>query len=150
VTDNINRVVALMPKKRELRFPNMAAAEEEALRKTVDELHPPVKALTISLDRVLAYLDPAQQPQQQAVELNLEPPKIFYSSKPAILVMFLGEPQLQPVEKDKNDLMFAVNTNWDLLGAGVPIPAAVGSQPRSRKPDRNLMARLRRVPVAIR
>ena len=71
--------------------------------------------MTISLDRILPYLDPEQQSQQHAVELNLDPPKIFYSSKPAILVIFLGEPQLQPVVKDKNDLMFAVNTNWDVF-----------------------------------
>lgn len=115
VTDNVNRMVTVMPRKRELRFPNTAAVEEDALRKVVNELHPPVKALTVSLDRILAYLDPAQQPQQRTVELNLEPPKIFFSRKPAILVMFLGEPQLQPVVKDKNDLMFAINTNWDLF-----------------------------------
>lgn len=115
VTDHANRVVTLIPKKRDLRFPNTTEVEEETLRNVVGELHPPVAALTVSLDRVLAYLDPAQQPQQQAIELNLEPPKIFYSRKPAILVMFLGEPQLQPVVKDKNDLMFAVNTNWDLF-----------------------------------
>lgn len=115
VTDQENRVVTLMPKKRDLRFPNTTEAEENVLRSVVEELHPPVAALTVSLDRILAYLDPAQQPQQQTVELNLEPPKIFSSRKPAILVMFLGEPQLQPVIKDKNDLMFAVNTNWDLF-----------------------------------
>ncbi len=81
----------------------------------MDELNPPGRAVTVSLDRVLAYLDPAKQPQQKAVELNLDPPKLFYSQKPAILVMFLGEPRLKPVVKDKNDLMFAVNTNWDVF-----------------------------------
>ncbi|MFH0729058.1 MAG: hypothetical protein V2B19_22305 [Pseudomonadota bacterium] len=115
VTDHSSRVVAVMPTKRELRFPNTSEAEAASLRSAVDELRPLGQAVTVSLDRVLAYLDPAQQPQQPAVELNLDPPKIFYSGKPAILVMFLGEPELKPVEKDKTDLMFAANTNWDVF-----------------------------------
>ncbi|MDX9788179.1 MAG: hypothetical protein RBT11_15465 [Desulfobacterales bacterium] len=115
VVDHAERVVDMVPKKREMRFPNTSEAEATSLEKVVDELHPPSRTLTVSLDRVLAYLDPDQQPQQQAVELNLDPPKIFYSQKPAILVMFLGEPELKPVEKDKTELMFAVNTNWDVF-----------------------------------
>ena len=71
--------------------------------------------MTVSLDRVLAYLDPAQQRQQSAVDVNLDPPKIFYSSKPAILVITLGEPQLQSVDDNQKDLMFVANTNWDIF-----------------------------------
>lgn len=115
VTDHAARVVALMPTKRELRFPNTSEKEAASLRNVVDELRPPGQAMTVSLDRVLAYLDPAQQSVQHAVELNLDPPKIFFSSKSAILVMFLGEPQLKPVEAGKSDLMFATNTNWDVF-----------------------------------
>lgn len=115
VVDQDNRVVALMPKTRLLRFPNISDTEEKALGKAVEELYPQGRPMTVSLDRVLAYLDPAKQPQQHAVDLNLDPPKIFFSPKPAILVMFMGEPQLQPVIKDQNDLMFAVNTNWPIF-----------------------------------
>lgn len=115
VVDQDNRVVALMPKVRLLRFPNTSEAEAKALKKAVDELYPQGQAMTVALDRVLAYLDPARQPQQQAVDLNLDPPKIFFSTKPAILVMFMGEPQLQPVVKDQSDLMFAVNSNWPVF-----------------------------------
>ena len=115
VVDQENRVVALLPKLRILRFPNTSDSEANSLRRTVDELYPQRGHLTVSLDRILPYLDPAKQPQQQAVELNLDPPKIFFSSRPAILVMFMGEPQLQPVVKDRNDLMFAVNSNWPVF-----------------------------------
>ncbi|MBU1232581.1 MAG: hypothetical protein KKD01_04345 [Proteobacteria bacterium] len=114
-TDHEKRTVVLLPKKRALRFPNISEAEANALRRIVEELHPQIQAMTISLDRILPYLEPAQQTQQHAVELNLDPPKIFYSPEPAILVIFQGEPQLQPVVKEKNDLMFAVNTNWDVF-----------------------------------
>ncbi len=115
VVDQANRVVALLPKLRMLRFPNTSDTEADSLRRAVDELHPRGQALTVSLDRVLAYLDPEKQPQQQAVQLNLDPPKIFFSSKPAILVMFMGEPQVQPVVKGSSELMFAVNCNWPVF-----------------------------------
>jgi uncharacterized membrane protein YgcG len=115
VVDQVNRVVTLIPSLRTLRFPNTSDSEENTLRQTVDELYPKGRALTVSLDRIIAYLDPKKQPQQHAVELNLDPPKIFFSSKPAILVMFIGEPQLQPVVKDHSELMFAVNTNWPIF-----------------------------------
>lgn len=115
VVDQAARVVAILPKKRELRFPNTTETESAALRRTVEELHPPQQSLTVSLDRLLAYLDPEHQRLQSAVQLNLDPPKIFYSNKPAILVMIMGEPQLKPVVADKNDLMFVSNTNWDIF-----------------------------------
>ena len=115
VVDHGSRVVAVLPKSRSIRFPNTSESEENTLRKEVEKLYPSGKALTISLDRVIAYLDPEKQPQQQAVELNLDPPKIFYSTKPAILVLYFGQPELQPVVKDRNELMFAVNCNWPVF-----------------------------------
>lgn len=115
VVDQAARVVAILPKKRELRFPNTTEAEAAALQRAVEALHPPQQSLTISLDRLIAYLQPDHQHLQQAVQLNLDPPKILFSNKPAILVMLMGEPQLRPVVKDKNDLMFVVNTNWDIF-----------------------------------
>ena len=115
VVDQAERVVAITPTKRELRFPDTPDAEQEILRQAVEKIHPFGRAITVSLDRVLAYVDPAQQPQQHAVEVNLDPPKIFHSSSPAILVMFMGEPEFKPVDKGRTDLMFAVNTNWDVF-----------------------------------
>ncbi len=116
-TDHGNRTVVMIPQKRELRFPNLSDTEASTLRNLVNEIQPPVSAMTLSLDRLLAYLESDKQSQQQAVELNLDPPKIFHSAKPAILVIFLGEPQLQPVTPDNKELMFAVNTNWDVFYA---------------------------------
>jgi len=115
VVDQVARVVAVIPKKRELRFPNTTDAEAAALRNVVEEIHPFGQAMTVSLDRILAYIDPAQQRQQAAVELNLDPPKIFSSNKPAILVLLQGEPQLQAVDANQKDLMFVANTNWDIF-----------------------------------
>ncbi len=113
--DQAARTVVVTPTARDLRFPNTSDSEAAALRRAVDELRPPGHAITISLDRVLAYLNVAEQRTQHPVEVNLDPPQIFYSRQPAILVIFLGEPQFKPVETNRTDLLFALNTNWDLF-----------------------------------
>ena len=45
--------------------------------------------------------------------MKADPPTIFFSQTPAVLVNLDGEPIWSPI-KD-NDLKFAVNTNWDLF-----------------------------------
>lgn len=115
VADHTARIVAIVPLKRDLRFANVPEPELTKLRQAVEKLHPSSQATTLSLDRVIAYLNPATQPVQQPVEVNLDPPRIFSSSTPAILVIFMGEPQFKPVETNRTDLLFALNTNWDVL-----------------------------------
>lgn len=115
VTDHGARVVAIVPLRREFRFAGVAEPDLTRLRQAVEVLNPPGQATTLSLDRVIAYLDPARQPVQHPVELNLAPPRIFSSTTPAILVNFMGEPRMVPVETNRTDLLFALNTNWDVL-----------------------------------
>jgi hypothetical protein len=109
------RIVAIVPLQRDVRFPNVTPDELAKLRQAAEQLNPPGQVTTLSLDRVIAYLDPAKQPVQHSVELNLAPPKIFSSSTPAILVIFMGEPRFEPVATNRTDLLFALNTNWDVL-----------------------------------
>ena len=45
--------------------------------------------------------------------VKADPPTIFFSKKPAVLVNLDGEPIWSPIKE--NDLKFAVNTNWDLF-----------------------------------
>lgn len=70
------------------------------------------KPRTISLDRLLAMVENLGEPAR-SIEDSREVPSIFYSSGPAVLVMFDGEPIFSPI-KD-SDLQFAVNTNWDVF-----------------------------------
>ncbi len=109
------RTVVTHNHQRQVRFPNVPAAEEKQLRMVFDELLPPRESITVSLDRILPYLDKSNEPTQPEVDVNLEPPKIFYSRKPAILVMFMGTPQFKPVGGDDPSLLFAANTNWDVF-----------------------------------
>ncbi|HWH71416.1 MAG TPA: hypothetical protein VNT26_18720, partial [Candidatus Sulfotelmatobacter sp.] len=115
MVDQSARLVALVPLKRDLRFAGVQEPALTQLRQAVEQLHPPGQVTTLSLDRVIAYLTPTSHPVQHPVPLNLEPPKIFSSSTPAILVIFLGEPKFEPVATNRTDLLFALNTNWDVL-----------------------------------
>lgn len=113
-TDQQARMVVLSdPQILEVRFPNLPEAEAVELERIVRLVLPKERRVVMSLDRVLAYLDKAPA-EQRAVEVSLDPPKIYYSNKPAIMVMFQGQPQLKPVTTDSK-LMFAVNTNWDVF-----------------------------------
>ncbi len=60
----------------------------------------------------MADVDQAKK-QAKAPPLRNEPPQIFYSTLPAILLLVQGQPILSLIEK--TDLQFIVNTNWDLF-----------------------------------
>ena len=67
----------------------------------------------IALDRVMAAVDKSTIRPKETPGIKADPPKVFYSAKPAILVNLDGEPIWSPITD--NDLKFAVNTNWDLF-----------------------------------
>ena len=70
----------------------------------------------IGLDRVLASVDRSQIMPKNVEGVKADPPTIYSSQGPALLVNIDGEPIWSPI-KD-NDLKFAVNTNWDLFQHG--------------------------------
>jgi hypothetical protein len=70
----------------------------------------------IALDRVLSFVDKSTISPKNVQGLKSDPPRIFISRSPAILVNFDGEPIWSPI-KD-NELKFAVNTNWDVFQHG--------------------------------
>jgi len=67
----------------------------------------------IALDRVLANIDTSQIMPKNVDGVKADPPIIFFSAKPAVLVLFDGDPIWSPIEG--NSLRFAVNTNWDVF-----------------------------------
>ena len=112
-TDLESRLVTLYrPVITDIRFPGVSADDEAKFAAAVRALPATSESVTISLDRVLAYVQ-LNETQQKGVEVNLAPPPIFYSDRAALLVSFLGEPRFQPIEGTK--LEFALNTNWDVL-----------------------------------
>jgi hypothetical protein len=115
VVDHASRMVSITPKTRTLRFANAAAADDAALQAAVNAILPPGRVTIISLDRVLAYVDASAQKVQRTTAVSIEPPDIFFSAEPAVLVIFIGKPVFKPVNPDKPGLQFAINTNWDVL-----------------------------------
>ncbi len=67
----------------------------------------------LALDRVLANLDKSQVIPRNVEGVKADPPAIFFSKSPAVIVNLDGEPIWSPIKE--NDLKFAVNTNWDLF-----------------------------------
>jgi hypothetical protein len=67
----------------------------------------------IGLDRVLAAVDTSQITPRNNAGVKADPPAVFYSTTPAVLVNLDGDPIWSPIKE--NDLRFAVNTNWDLF-----------------------------------
>jgi hypothetical protein len=72
----------------------------------------PQTPTSVSLDRVLAYMDRSQIKARPAA-VKLEPPLILVSTQPAILVIIDGEPAFFDIED--TSLRKVLNTNWDLL-----------------------------------
>ncbi len=99
--------------KPDIRFPDAPADQQAALTGMVNELMTSRGVLNIALSRVLAYMH--GQPPERVADVSLAPPPIHYSDVPAILVIFMGPPQFEPVPG--TSLQFAVNTNWPVLQA---------------------------------
>jgi len=70
----------------------------------------------MSLDRILVQVDKSQIIPKNLEGIKSDPPEIFLSKTPAILLSFDGDPIWSSI-KD-NELKFAVNTNWDLFQHG--------------------------------
>ena len=93
------------------RFPSADKATADSLDKLLRQLFPSA-GMTISLDRILAALQRTKT-SAKPVAVKTDPPTIFYSKGPAIMLLVDGEPVRAPIEKTQ--LEFVVNTNWDLF-----------------------------------
>jgi hypothetical protein len=93
------------------RFPSLDATQEAAMQQRARQIYPTM-TFTISLDRMLAMVEKVNAPVP-TVAANTQPPPIFVSNSPAILLMVEGKPVLAPVPG--TTLQYVVNTNWDLF-----------------------------------
>ena len=109
--DKINRLVTLDNLDiSKIHFP--VAPEKNAAILAMLKAKMPGKAKTISLDRLEAGVR-AAAPQFAGVEVKNDPPKIIFSTKPALLVTIDGEPKLTPFPS--TELQRVVNTNSIVL-----------------------------------
>src|SRR5215213_312908 len=107
------RLVRFSPVKlTETSFPTLSREQVQDLAAAVEKGIPDEERI-IALDRVLTNLDHSRIVPRNVEGVKADPPTIHYSTRPAILVNFDGDPIWSPI-KD-NDLKFAVNTNWDVF-----------------------------------
>jgi hypothetical protein len=97
---------------------NFGALDRDRIRTMVADIGTAIPAgeRVIALDRVLASLDSSRITAANAAGLKADPPAIFVSNRPAILVAFDGDPIWSPIAGV--DLRYAVNTNWDVFEHG--------------------------------
>jgi hypothetical protein len=94
---------------------NFGATSREDTRRIISDVEQAMPALerVIALDRVLASMDASQIRPKNIDGVKADPPTIFFSTRPAVLVNFDGAPIWSPIEG--SDLKFAINTNWDVF-----------------------------------
>lgn len=73
----------------------------------------PKWSLPISMDRLLASLDLADVRTEASRKINNDPPRIIFSTKPAVLISIDGDPRLR--KEEGADLMRVVNTPFTIL-----------------------------------
>jgi hypothetical protein len=95
-------------------FPTLDTDQAARFEQQIKTALPGIHARPVALQSVILSLKQPAEPEGDA--LNNDPPTIFYSDKPASLVVFDGEPVMAPV--GNTGLSFAVNTNWNLFIAG--------------------------------
>jgi len=96
----------------EANFPTLPKDQTKDVVAEIDKAVPDDDRV-ISLDRVLAGIDRSQIIPKNVEGVKADPPPIFFSKKPAVLVNLDGEPIWSPIKE--NDLKYAVNTNWDFF-----------------------------------
>lgn len=107
--DDDSHIVELTNIDPAVSFPGISDDKADALKSVARDCLPKLDHLDIALEQVLAYLH-SDSDKQPPAKISLAPPPIYYSDVPAILVIYVGQPQFKPVPNTK--LMFGVNTNW--------------------------------------
>ncbi|WP_319500391.1 hypothetical protein [uncultured Draconibacterium sp.] len=96
-----------------IKFPDVE--DESKLEKLKELIISDIEALDMqmSLDRIIADLEDVENLELLNDNLNNNPPKIYYRSEPAVLVIIDGDPILKAVEKSK--LEYVQNTPFLIL-----------------------------------
>src|SRR5579871_1545557 len=95
-TDRDNRVMSIQSVKvPNIKFPGQTDPNMISSLKTTLESQLPQTVGDISLDEILASLDQNEEEKKLSKDLSTDAPKVFFVSRPSILVLIDGEPKLQ-------------------------------------------------------
>lgn len=92
-------------------FPDVDQTTSQKLDQLVRKSFNPQATLTLSVDRLVASVD--KKNAAPVAEVKNDPPQIFTSYGPAVLLFVDGEPTLAPIQN--SDMQFVVNSNWPLF-----------------------------------
>jgi len=95
-----------------VRFPEQDEGNAQKL-KALLEKEIPKWQLPISLDRLSATLELAEQRAETAQKINTDPPKILFVPEPAVLISLDGEPRL--TKEENTELMRVINSPFTIL-----------------------------------
>jgi hypothetical protein len=99
----------------EMNVPALDRGVVQRLEADLVQAIPPGERI-IALDRVLAAIDKSTIRVRNTPGVKADPPVVYFSVTPAVLVSLDGQPIWNPVAGV--DLKYAVNTNWDLFEHG--------------------------------
>ena len=92
-------------------FPSLDPTAATQMEQLVKTFLNPEATMTISLDRLVASVKKTKTPP--VTNVKNDPPTIFMSIRPAILLQLNGEPVMAPIAN--SNLQFVVNANWPVF-----------------------------------
>ena len=111
VNMDAHTVLLSNPKVTSVSFPSLDPATTTQMDQLMKSFLNPAATMTISLDRLVASAKKTKTPP--VADVKNDPPAIFISMRPAILLMVNGAPANVPIANTK--LQFVVNANWPLF-----------------------------------
>jgi hypothetical protein len=111
-----------------VRFPSLPD-DQAAQMETILKSNFPGKPLTVSLDRLVASLQSGQE-NVKPVPVKTDPPTIFATTQPAILLSVEGKPVLAPIKGSK--LQFGTPDGISFLNHLSPDTICSSTRPGSR------------------
>lgn len=94
-----------------IHFPSLQADSAKKLSAVVNGFLTPDRSLVMSLEQIVSYME--HDSTAKTTLVNTQPPVIFFSKKPTILLQTEGPPQL--AEASKESLEFVFNANYPLF-----------------------------------
>ncbi len=99
------------PQVTSISFPSLDPTTTAQMKQLMTVFLNPSATITISLDRLVASVKKTKTPPVS--DVRNDPPTIFISMRPAILLMVNGAPSMAPIAN--SNIQFVVNANWPLF-----------------------------------
>ncbi|HEV3224035.1 MAG TPA: hypothetical protein VGZ90_14195 [Puia sp.] len=96
----------------DVHFPGMDDATSASLGQTVRIFLDVTKTVNVSMERIVACT-PKKQDATKAVNVKNDPPTIFVSNTPAIILQLEGQPAI--TDAKKGGIQYVFNANWPLF-----------------------------------